>query len=394
MLDPRPAEFLADSHNKLERHWQMRSIVLSAALALLSGCGSTPVHPPAELTEFQPTATLKILWQGAVGAAQNNVFFPEVFGNVVYAVGADGSVTGFDKASGRTTMSFDAGERVSGGVGAGGGLVLLGTPKGRVLAFDLEGKPVWQTQLSSEVLAPPQAQEGIVVVRVGDSRIHALDVATGKGRWIYQRAMPALTVRTQAGVVVRQGGVFAGFPGGKLVALALVNGNIGWEAVVALPRGTTELERAADVISLPVLDGQQVCAAAFQGRVACFDAPRGTLLWARDVSSIVGIGTDARYLYVTDDKDAVQALDKTSGASIWRQDKLAGRNVSAPLALGRHVVVGDFQGYVHLLSREDGSFAARTETDGSAISAPPIALDATSFLVQTRRGGVYAITVQ
>jgi len=372
----------------------MRSFVLSVGLALLAGCGSTPVHPPAELTEIQPTATLKILWQGSVGSAEKSSFFPQAFGNVIYAVGADGSVTGFDKASGRPTVSFDADERVSGGVGVGGGLVLLGTPKGRVLAFEREGKPVWQTQLSSEVLAPPEAQEGIVVVRTGDGRIHGLDIATGKGKWIYQRATPALTVRTHAGVVVRQGGVFAGFPGGRLVALALANGNIGWEAVVALPRGTTELERVADVTSLPVIDGQQVCAAAFQGRVACFDAFRGTLLWARDVSSGAGIGTDARYLYVTDDKNAVQALDKTSGAGIWRQDKLAGRNVSAPLALGRHVVVGDLEGYVHLLSREDGSFAARIDTDGSAISAPPIALDATSFLIQTRRGGVFAISVQ
>jgi outer membrane protein assembly factor BamB len=188
--------------------------------------------------------------------------------------------------------------------------------------------------------------------------------------------------------------VFAGFPGGRLVALALANGNIGWEAVVALPRGTTELERVADVTSLPVIDGKQACAAAFQGRVACFDAFRGTLLWARDVSSIAGIAVDARYLYVTDDKDAVQALDKTSGASIWRQDQLAGRSVTGPLALGRHVVVGDFEGYVHLLSREDGSFAARIQTDSSGILAPAIALDATSFLVQTRSGGVYAFAIQ
>jgi outer membrane protein assembly factor BamB len=372
----------------------MRSIALSASLALLAGCGSTPVRPPAELTEFQPTATLKILWQGSVGSAEKSSFFPRVLDNAIYAVGADGSVTAFDKAGGKTMVSFDAGEPISGGVGGGGGLVLLGTPKGRVLAFDREGKPLWQTQLSSEVLAPPEAQEGIVVVRTGDGRIHGLDVATGKGKWIYQRATPALTVRTHAGVVVRQGGVFAGFPGGRLVALALANGNIGWEAVVALPRGTTELERVADVTSLPLIDGQQACAAAFQGRVACFDVFRGTLLWARDLSSVAGIGTDARHLYVTDYRDAVQALDKTSGAGIWRQDKLAGRNVSAPLPLGRHVIVGDLEGYVHLLSREDGSFAARIETDGSAINVPPIALDGTSFLVQTRRGGVYAITVQ
>jgi outer membrane protein assembly factor BamB len=367
---------------------------LAAALALLPGCGGAPVQKPAELTEFPPTATLTMLWQGSVGSARSDVFYPRVSGNLVFAAGADGGVTGFDKASGGSALAIDAAERVSGGVGADGGLVLLGTPKGRVLAFDREGKPRWQTQLSSEVLAPPEAQEGIVVARTGDGRIHGLDAATGKARWVYQRATPPLSVRTHVGVVVRDGGVFAGFPGGRLVALALANGNIGWEAVVALPRGTTELERVADVTSPPVVDGKQVCAAAFQGRVACFDAFRGTLLWARDVSSVAGIAVDARYLYVTDDKNAVQALDKTSGASIWRQDQLAGRNVSGPLALGRHVVVGDLRGYVHLISREDGSFAARTATDGSAILAPPIALDATSFLVQTRAGGVYAITVK
>ena len=367
---------------------------VAAAAALLHACGGTPVQKPAELTEFKPTAAFKPLWQGGVARADKYVFFPRVVGNAVYAVGADGSVTAFDKARGSATPHASAEERISGGVGVGLGMVLLGTPKGRVLAFDREGKPLWQTQLAGEVLAPPEALEGIVVARTGDGRIYGLDAATGKQRWIYQRATPALSVRTHAGVVVVPGAVFAGFPGGRLVALALSNGNIGWESVVALPRGTTELERVADVTSLPVLDGKQICAAAFQGRVACFEVFRGTLLWARDLSSIAGIAVDARYLYVADDRGAVHALDKSSGASIWRQDKLAGRNLSGPLALGRHVVVGDLEGYVHLISREDGSFAARVETDGSAILAPPVALDTASFLVQTRAGSVYAFTVQ
>jgi outer membrane protein assembly factor BamB len=149
----------------------------------------------------------------------------------------------------------------------------------------------------------------------------------------------------------------------------------------------------ADVTSLPAIDGQRICAVAFQGRVSCFDPSSGAVLWARDMSSVAGMALDARYLYVTDEKDAIVALDKTNGASIWKQDKMGGRRVSGPLAFGRYVVVGDYQGYVHFISREDGSFAARIATDGSSISAPPIALDLTSFLVQTRNGGVYAITI-
>lgn len=374
-------------------------------LALLGGCdslyrtydnafGSGPILKPAALPAIQSTATMKVLWQASVGSGEKQVFYPVVSGKVVYAAGASGNVTGFDAASGQQVMRAEAGQRISGGVGFGAGLVLLGTPRGEVLAFERGGKSVWKTQLPGEVLAPPEAQEGIVVARAGDGRVYGLDAATGKQKWQYQRTTPALTVRTNAGVVIDRGGVFVGFSGGRLVALSLTTGNIGWDSIVALPRGTTELERVADITSLPVIDGQQICAAAFQGRVACLDASRGTLTWTRDISSASGLAVDARNVYVADDKGAVVALDKTTGASLWRQDKLLNRQVSGPLVVGRFVVVGDLEGYVHLVSREDGAFAARLATDGSAISAPPVAIDSSSFVVQTRKGGVYAITVQ
>lgn len=384
--------------------WLLAALV-GIAPALTGGCrtvtdvydrllGAPPAAKPAELAPIPASAALKVRWQANVGAAEKSVFFPALDDNVLYAASAAGTVTGFDAASGTVRVRIEVGQRISGAVGAGAGMVLLGTSRGEVLAFDREGKVLWRAQLTGEVLAPPAVQGGIVVVRSGDGRIYGLNAADGKRRWLYQRALPALSVRAHAGLLIHRGGVFVGFPGGRLVALALANGNVGWEGVVALPRGATELERVADVTSLPAHDGQQVCAAAFQGRVACFDLERGTLLWARDVSSIVGLALDAHYLYVTDDRNAVHALDKTSGASIWRQDRLAGRGVSAPLPIGRYVAVGDFEGYVHLLAREDGAFAARIATDGSAISAPPVALDASSFVVQTRNGGVFAIAIQ
>lgn len=380
--------------------------IIAACLVLLGGCQtvgdtydrwfskSQVSRKPAELVAIQPTAAAKLLWQGSVGGAGKDMFFPEVSGKVIYAANAAGQITGFDVASGRQVARMDAGQRISGAVGSGGAMVLAGTAKGEVLAFDSDGKALWKARLSGEVLSPPVMQDGVVVARAGDGSIFGLDAATGKRKWIYQRSTPALSLRSHAGVVVERGAVFSGFAGGRLVALSLATGNVGWEAVVALPRGTTELERVADITSLPVVDQRQVCAVAFQGRIACFDLVRGATLWARDTSSVAGMAADARYVYVTDDKDALIALDKTTGASIWKQDKLAGRGVSGPLAFGRYVVVGDYQGYVHVLSREDGSFAARIATDGSAIGAAPAALTPDSFVVQTRNGGVFAFTVQ
>ena len=355
--------------------------------------GSGPALKPAELVAIKPASTARILWQGNAGIAENYVFTPAIVANSVYVASAAGEVVHFDAGSGKVLARIETKHRLSGGVGSDGRLILTGTNRGEVLAFDQGGRQLWKTQLTSEVLSAPQTDLGIVVVRSGDGRIYGLDAATGTRKWVYQRTLPALTVRTHAGVVLYRDAVFAGFAGGRLVALAINNGNVGWEATVALPKGATELERVADISSLPVIDGRQSCAVAFQGRVACFDLTKGTLGWARDISSVAGMAIDDRNVYVSDDKGAVVAFEKSTGASQWKQDKLFGRRISGPIAVGKHVAVGDYQGYVHFLSRDDGSFAARIATDGSAIIARPMALN-DGVLVQTRNGGVFAITIQ
>jgi outer membrane protein assembly factor BamB len=377
---------------------------LVACVLIVAGCaapgdvidkwfGAGPVQKPAELVVFKPTATAKIVWQASVGSSEKRVFSPAINNNVVYAAGASGQILRLDAATGKVLGRIDSKMSLSGGVGTDGKIVLVGGSKGEVVAFDNNGKELWKSQMTSEVLSAPQVAPGIVVVRTGDGRLFGLDAATGIRKWLYQRALPPLTVRTSVSVLLYRGGVFAGFPGGRLVALAVDSGNVGWEATVALPKGATELERVADVSSLPVTDGRQVCAVAFQGRAACFDLIKGTPNWGRDVSSIAGLANDRESLYIADDKSALLAFELTGGASLWKQDKLYGRYVSGPVVTGRYVAVGDFQGYVHFVSRDDGSFVARIATDGSPIVAQPQVLD-NGILVQTVKGGVYAIAIQ
>jgi outer membrane protein assembly factor BamB len=260
-----------------------------------------------------------------------------------------------------------------------------------VFALDaLTGKERWRTRVSSEVLAAPRVAAAMVLVRSADSRIHALEAADGKRRWAYQRAPAALRLRTPQGMTVQADLLYAGFSGGKLVALALEAGTLRWEASVAEPRGTTELERVTDVVGEPAVVGREVCAAAFQGRVACFDAQSGNLLWSRDISSVTGVSADARYAYVSDERGAVYALDRTNGRSLWKQDKLAHRQLSRPLPLGAQIAVGDLDGNVHLLARDSGAFTGRASTDGSPVRAAPLALPR-GFLVQTQAGGLFAL---
>ena len=363
-------------------------------LPVLAGCGlfSPSITKLAALPDIKPQVSLKTVWQASVGKSGGYLFSPAVDGDAVLVAGMDGQITSLEAGTGRTRWKADVGQTLSGGVGAGAGMVLAATAKGELVAFDRSGKPLWRAQLAGEVLAPPVVEGNIVIGRTADGRVFGLSAADGTRKWVYQRTLPALTLRSGAGIQLGRGGAFLGMAGGLVAALDPDSGRVWWEVTIAQPRGSTELERIADVASLPAVSDQQVCAVAYQGRVACLDGKSGTLNWAKDLSSSAGLALDERHVYVPDDGGVVLALDLRTGASVWKQDALAGRRLSAPLVLGRHVLVGDAQGYVHVLSSDNGALIGRLATDGSAISVP---LQATGnhVLVQTRAGGVYALSL-
>lgn len=353
---------------------------------------AAPKAKRAELEPIQATATLRVLWQTGVGNAGEFVFTPAVVGKAVFAAARDGTILRVE--DGRQVWRIAAGQPISGGVGADAKIVVVGTIKGEVLAFDAAtGSPLWKARTTSEILSAPAVGDGLVVVRSGDARIFAFETADGRRRWVYQRTAPALTLRSNVGMLFAARGILAGFPGGKLVAISPANGAALWEGAVALPKGATELERVADVTGSPAAGDGQACAAAYQGRVACFDINSGSSIWSRELSSRAGLDMDDRYVYVSDDKGNVHAFGRDSGSSIWKQDKLSLRGLSRPLAFGSRVVVGDAEGVIHLLRREDGVFAARLTTDGSAIMADPQRIPG-GFLVQTRNGGLYALAAE
>jgi len=371
--------------------WHSRLAALGAVLAL-AACGGAQVEP-AELVDFTQTAKAAVAWRASVGASKLYRLKPALSDGTVYAAASDGQIGAYDEKSGKQRWRAGEREPLASGVGAGEGMVLVGTQKGAVLAYGGDGKLLWRSQLSSEVVGAPQPASGVVVARTVDGRIFGLDAASGERKWEHQVLLPSLLLRGDASVAVHESRVLAGVPGGRILALDLATGDVIWETVVAQPTGDNEIERIADIAAPPAVEGEQACAAAYQGRVACMDLARGSLAWARDGSSAVRVGIDAITVYVTAPDGVVSAFDRQTGASLWRQSKLLNRGVSGPVALGDFVVVGDYDGYVHVLDAEDGSFVARMATDGSAIVTPPVR-GGPGVIVQTSGGGLYAISVQ
>jgi len=365
--------------------------LLAAALtaALLPGCGllkleADNTEPPTPLVELEPRVQVETLWSrsGGSGTANQDVeLVPAVEAGRVYVAGRRGDVSAFDIEGGRPVWETDTDAPIAGGPGVGDALVLVGTSEGNVLALDEEtGELRWQAQVSSEVMAAPQARAGVAVARTVDGRLFGLNSDTGQRLWTYDRGVPVLTLRGTAAPVIDRDIVLNGFDGGRLVALALQNGKPLWDTRVTVPRGRSELERMVDMDSAPVVVDEAVYVASYQGSVASIDLFSGRVLWQRDMSSHAGLAVDAQNVYVTDEQDHVWALDRYTSASVWRQTKLQARGVTAPAVIGDYLVVGDKEGYLHWLDRQDGQFVARTRVDSAGISAVPVVVGDTVYI--------------
>ena len=370
---------------------------LAAVLLAAGGCSSwnplvaiglksEPAHKPTPLAPIEAKVTPRAAWTASVGKSPDLALRPQADAGRVYAAAADGTVTVLDADTGKQVSRFETKKKLSGGVTLSEGRVVLGTLKGEVFALEPSGATGWSMSVAGEVIAPPATSRQVIVVRTADGRIFGLNAKDGHRQWVFQRATPALLLRSEAGVLAVAGDVVAGYPNGKLIALDIEDGKLTWEVTVSQPRGTTELERIADVAGLPVVDGNTICAGAFQGKVACFDIQTRNMTWSKDLSTALALARDAKRLYAVDDTAAVVALDKASGANVWKQDKLAWRKLTAPIVVDDRVVVGDGFGYIHVLASDDGAIVGRLATDGTAVEAlVPVS---GGFLVQTAGGTV------
>ena len=388
--------------SRLDRFSMMATqLALSLVVALtVAGCSSMSWFGSDKkilpLPAVTGSAGVITSWQNALGGKQTSSLIPAVANGRVYAAHPSGAVIVADEKSGASVGRFQVPTSkgmVSGGVAVSADMIVVGTNKAEVLALDMNGALLWSSKVSSEVIAPAAITEAMVIVIGGDGVVTALDAKTGTRKWSIQRQLPALTVRSSAIPVAGRGAVFVGTPQGKLLAIDASNGAIGWEATVATPKGVSELERLVDVVGRPAIDTERICAAAYQGRVACFDLVRGTLLWSRDLSSLTGPLLDAKYVYVSDEKGVAQAFDKITGGTVWKQDVLAGRRATGTALIGDFLAIQDADGLVHLVDRNSGKIAGRGLGEAFASDVGLIA-SGDGALVQTRSGQVASVSAR
>lgn len=380
-------------------------ILLVFCAVMLSACGdSDDSLPPAELTDFEASHELKLNWDNAEleGVGQQYVHLEALLLDKKMVVASrDGLIISIDLQTGETLDRLDIDTVISGGVGGNQDIAIISTRNGEVIAFDPGTMTLrWRQSVTSEVLAKPVLSGNQVIVKSSDGKMLALDASSGEINWSYQQKIPALTLRGSSTPVITRDRLFTGLENGRLVALSSQNGDVLWDVALALPQGRSEISRLVDIDGNAELYGQTLYVSSFQGRIAAIDVGRGQVLWARPFSSNTGVSVDSKAVYSTDEQGHIWAFDRFSGATLWKQGKLEARHSTLPIPYGEFLLVGDYAGYIHMMSRFDGHFIARFDTASltdleeestGILVSPKVAGD--HIFISSRNGNVYSLSL-
>ena len=368
----------------------LRSAVCVALVAALGGCSlwnsGSSKPAPADLGANVAVLGVRQAWTARIGSVGNLPLDVHVAGNVVTLASADGVVAAIDARTGGDVWRTALAEPLSAGVGSDGKAAAVVSRANALIVLD-GGRERWRQPLAAQVFTPPLVAGGRVFVLSADRSVAAYDAATGRKLWNQQRPGEPLVLR-QAGVLMPVGDTLVVGFSGRMVGMNPDNGSVRWEAPLASPRGTNDVERLVELVGRTSRVGDSVCARAFQAAVGCVNTARGAVAWSQPASGAEGIHGDGDAVFGTESNGSVVAWNRANGTRLWASDRLKHRKLTAPLLLGRSVVVGDDSGLVHLLSRTDGSPLNRMATDGSGIAAAP-AVAADTLVVVTRNGAIY-----
>ena len=386
------------------------------------------VLKPADLVDFEPEARIRPLWRAKVGKGLGRKYLrldPAPLADRIVAADGYGTVEARDRFSGKRVWRAHIGQAgptgrsprsgvrrfvprvqfklfdrrdpsfVSGGVGVGAGFVLIGTTDGALVALSAaDGSEVWRTTVGAEILSRPATGDGAIFIQTIDGRLLALEQTDGSVRWSFDNQVPVLTLRGNASPVFAGGIVYAGFANGMVSAVRTGNGEPLWEHRVMLPEGRSELDRMVDVDASPLIDGPLLYAVSYQGRLKALRVADGAAVWQRETSSYLDLATGYGQIYVVDETDAVIAVDQQSAEEVWRQEGLYRRKLSNPAAFSNYLVVGDDDGYLHVLAQSDGRFLARRKLDGDGLRSGMAVVDGRTLYVLGNSGSLHAIEIE
>lgn len=380
----------------------MRCLPLILIVSLLLGLSSCSSNrrkdlQPMELEKIDKQVSLKRQWRKDIGdgpGAYYHQFMLAIDGEFLYAASKDGKVYKFHKQSGKKQWRKSLGTPLTAGVAVDANHVYVAAANGTLLALKKQdGSESWSSQLNAELVNPGVIYENHYVAQASNGEVFNIDTQTGQQRWRFDTNLPSLTIRGTSRPVFFGNYVAVGTANGKVTLLDLSTGQLRAEPKVAAAEGDTELERVIDVDATPIIDEKILFSASYQGQLVALDLSAGRMLWAVKESTYHDLSTGFNHVYVTSDNSTILAYNQKTGDLDWVQEGLLRRKVSAAATINSYLVVGDYQGYINVLSQLDGEIVGRSRVDRSGIRSN-ILVDGEYFYALANDGALHAYRIK
>ena len=349
---------------------------------------------PAELYSILEKRDLVRQWSISNGNDfVSGRLIPAVYDGNVYHISSSGNLLSIDLESGKKLWSKNTEDIISSGLDVNFKTISYGTLDGQLVTLDQRnGQEIWRSSASSESLSPPVHSGSHIVLQTIDGRITGFNAKTGEQDWFYQTVVPTLTLRGTSWPFIDQGFVFTGFANGKIAMIYPDSGAVRLELPVTLNEGKSELERIVDVDGRSIAVNGILVAASYQGNISAINLRDGRPAWQEELSTFKDLASNGNRIVAVDSKDIVKAFGTATGALVWEQEDLKLRNLTSPASISNLIVVGDLEGYVHLLNAQNGNFEGREKISGDPITE--IVSKGNYLLIVDSSGRVQKFTVR
>lgn len=391
--------------------WCKNFLAAGLGIALISGCSSSDVEeePVSELVEIQASVFPEVSWNTSIGDGVGDYYSqlrPAIRYGKIFVADRNGNVSAYDQQTLELVWEKDfssefeeklniktKGIRLAAGITAARDKVFVGGETGLLVALDeATGDVVWSAQANGELLSAPTVAEDVVSVHSSKGAFEAFNIDSGEKLWSHEMQLPNLTLRGTGSAAYEAGGFFIGTADGKIAVVVKNSGQVAWEQAIFTPTGGNEFTRMADVDMTPLILGDNLYAISYNGNLVSMELRTGRVVWSRKYSSFNELAEAGLSLYLVDDRSRIYSVDRRNGLELWSNSTLKNRELTSPAIIGQYLIVGDFEGYLHVLNREDGAIVGRVEVDSDGLYGQPLVVDDKIYL-QTRNGTLAVVTL-
>ena len=374
------------------KSFKYRNLIVLCSIFIISSCSSMDglrfwksdeIDPdePKELVAFSNQKNIVIEWKNSFkGENEIGNFLPDFSAQNLFFSDASGNVSSINASTGDRNWSIELNFLAS-GTSAGFGLVVVSDIDGNVIAVDQnDGSKLWSTNVKGEVLSKVAIDAKVVVVKTASGELLGLDRENGEILWSYRSKLPLLTVRGSSSPVIVDDLVYVSFDNGRLGVFELNSGFQVWDGAISYVKGVSELENLIDSDSSPVVDGGLIYTTNYQGNLNIFDTAQKRSVWSYETSSFYSPIVSRGMLTIVEANSGLRSFALKTLQESWTNDDYINRDLSNAVSYKGSLVVGDFEGYVHVIDTLNGKTIGRKK-----ISRKPIKS------ILSRSGSLYII---